>query len=183
MISLRHLRTTVGALLLACTCEPLAAQDADVIDDAARDATLTSLLGTVVPVAGGIAVMSGGQAGAAGGFMILGGYLVGPGLGYFTTGHTGRGLLGVTVRGAALAGLALGVIRCYESCDDRTVQPIVLGLGIGALGVAAAAYDILEADDWVREHGVRTGLAPWIDRDGRVGVAARFALPHVATRP
>ena len=118
----------------------------------AKQAFVTGLVGTVLPVAGGIALMVAGHGDferdetSVGFLLASGGLLLGPSLGDWVGGSTGRGLAGLGLRTAALIGgaaAAYGICgwNCGPGDSDATIAQVV---AVGALGltVGLAVWDL-----------------------------------------
>jgi hypothetical protein len=107
-------------------------------------ATLLSAAFTVVRAAAGIAMVAGDPEAGAGAWLFFAGLTLGPSIGYFTTGQTGRGFAGFGIRsgvfmGTALLAYAVCPVFCGES--DASAGNVI---AIGGLTVTAilAVVDI-----------------------------------------
>lgn len=123
-------------------------------------ALAVSLAGTLIPVAAGFAMWSGGRtlydpefgfpegpdrSGPA--LVIASGLVVGPALGYIVGGRTGRGLAGASVRAyAVLISFIPALAICGWDCTqgDRAYDTAWLVVATGAgLAAGAAVYDLV----------------------------------------
>ncbi len=127
-------------------------------------ATTLSLLGTVAPL--GLTMAGVGQAEGAPAWLLLGGLVVGPSLGYFYAGDTKGALKGLGLRTAVL-GATMGTVAaiCSSGCsiwgDDNgslAAAGIVALAGLATTTVFAIR-DIARADDTVRARNERIALA------------------------
>lgn len=112
-----------------------------------------SFMGTGVPIATGIALGSreGEHWDAAAGVPILAGWWFGPSLGHFYAGRPKRALIGIGIRTAALAGLAVGAAiesgKSYDAPSANALEMVSIVVGLGSM-----FYDIVEAPLSVRRH-------------------------------
>jgi hypothetical protein len=147
----------VPVLMFLVSCAPRAAcaEEVPVAADSLRDmksgstAFLSSLVGTTVPVALGIATASHDE-GSGAGAALIGGYLLGPSLGHFYAGRPGRAFKGIGIRTAILAGVGALVSATW----DRPGNDGLAALGIAGLGVGVidGLVDIADASRSARIH-------------------------------
>ena len=148
-----------------------------------------SLLGTLIPMLAGFA-MAGSDSydasGETGAILIYTGLYIGPSLGFFYAGRTGRGLASCGLRnGIGLVTLvgAFAICGPMDYCDDSEAGVAAVMLLGGAIGVLSSAiYDIATIQRTVRERNEkelarRVALVPTYSRwDGpgfRVSVRVR----------
>lgn len=118
-------------------------------------ATVFSLTGTVVPI--GVAVAGADQDGGAAGWLMLGGLLAGPSLGYLYAGDTKGALTGFGLRTAVL-GATIGAVAgiCSSGCgfwgetNGATDAAVVVALVGFATTLGLGIRDIIRADDRVK---------------------------------
>jgi hypothetical protein len=106
------------SLCLVLPGPPARGQEPDRDLKSGRSAFLCSLLGTAVPVGLGAAVLSADSesgGGALAGLAVVGGSLVGPSLGHFYAGRTGRALGGIGIRLVAGAAIVGGFGMSFDS--------------------------------------------------------------------
>ncbi|HYR53042.1 MAG TPA: hypothetical protein VET83_10575 [Candidatus Dormibacteraeota bacterium] len=131
----------------------------------ASKAFLFSFLGTAVPIGVGSAIASSGEINlddAGPTSLVLGGFVVGPSLGHFYAGKSGRALAGIGIRTAAILGMAVSV---GESWDHQSTGADVLGGVSLGVGCASVIFDIATAGNSAKKHnrlagGNRICLAP-----------------------
>lgn len=133
-----------------------------------------SLLGFVVPVVAGIALVapenaSDGQV-AAGGLAFFAGAVLGPALGYWTGGAAGRGWTGAGIRAGLLTLMTLSVAGedTYTSGVDA-----VLGIGFLAL-IGHGTYDVVRVRPVVGERQARLAVAQAPAWTGRTGLGLQL---------
>lgn len=125
-----------------------------------------SLFGTVLPIATGIAMFHSEKLFAPGLFLGAAGIMVGPSLGYFYGGCTGRGLTGTGIR-FGVAGLAAALAAAmvaesrkrhstggdggwgYFEVRDEVAPMLVIG---SSIIVIDTIYDIAKVKSTVRKH-------------------------------
>ena len=157
----------VSSVIVACgviLCTAVAAQQSPQEKPKSPEkAAGLSLLGTLVPVGAGLAIMSagdtenGGGAAGLGATCVLGGVLVGPGLGHSYAGNGDRLLVGLGLRALGLAGATTAVALSWDNPDSGAAA---LGFGAGMLLVVVSAiYDIATADDAAVNYNKRHGLS------------------------
>lgn len=136
-----------------------------------------SLLGTLIPVGLGIAMVanddserSGGPA-MIGALCIMGGILVGPGLGHSYAGSGGRMLSGIGLRLLGFGGAMTAFALSWNSPDSDSAEAGFYG-GMALAGFSAI-YDIATADDTARKYNERHGLS-------RVTVSPTYFADHDA---
>jgi len=121
-------------------------------------ALLSSSLGTgILGGAAGFAIGHAADAPVAA--LFLTGYMIGPSLGHFYAGRTGRAFVGMGIRVVALAGLGFGFASSFdESAPGRGTGLVVAGLVVGA---GSVLFDIVDAPHSARVHNrmVRRSLA------------------------
>jgi hypothetical protein len=119
-----------------------------------------SLMSTVVPIGAGIALMA--TESPAGLIPFLGGILVGPSIGHFYAGNTGRGLATAGLRTVSLVGgtLAAYAICPYDGCSDSDVQAATWVLiATAGLTLGSSVVDIATAPDAARRYNERQQAA------------------------
>ncbi len=128
-------------------------------------ATLISFLGTAIPVAVGVAIMSsssssyGSSNGAApivGFALTSGGYLIGPGLGHLYAHNTGRFVVGLGLRMVGAGALLAAFAMSFSSGADSGGEIAVVG---SILGGSITLIDILSAGNSARKYNEKHGLA------------------------
>jgi hypothetical protein len=139
-------RAALGlAVILAFPTCPMRAQDVS-----PSRAVRWSVLGTVVPIGGGVALMgaagNGPDASAAltmlGFLSFTGGIAAGPSLGYFAIGRPGRAWTGIGLRALGF-GVTLGVVGASMSCSSGECGAAAVGVLLGsAVMLGSAIYDI-----------------------------------------
>ena len=157
-----------------------------------RAAFRLSLLGTLIPVALGTAILAtndGGDYsdsnGSLEGFLIYAGLYVGPSLGYFYAGKSGRGLASFGLRnGIAMVSLVGAIAICppMDYCDDGQVtaaSAIIIAGGVGVLG--SVIYDLANVRRTVRERNEqelasRVAVTPTYSRADGPGVRVSLAV-------
>ncbi len=129
----------------------LAAQVPDTTIPATRyrdpaSATILSAAFTVIPTVAGIAMIAADQESGAGAWVFFGGLTLGPAMGYFTTGQTGRGLVGFGIRSGVFVGTGLLVFAiCPIYCDEsEEVAAGIVAIGGLTLTAVLAVYDIVK---------------------------------------
>jgi hypothetical protein len=137
-----------------------------------------SLWGTVLPVAVGVALTATGPTndGATLAFLaVAGGMALGPSLGHFYAGQTGRALAMTAARAGVITGsFVIALSACpLEDCTSQEEKTAVTSFLAGAtLVTALAIYDIATARASVRAYNRRLSLQPWIPSTGGVGISA-----------
>jgi len=150
-----------------------------------------SLLGTLVPLALGTAIIATSDDlyysdanGSAGSLLIYTGLYLGPSLGYFYAGRSGRGWASLGLRNGIAMLSVLGVIAiCSGSCEDdsqATAAGVVLLAG-GAGVLASAIYDLAKIKGTVRaaneqELASRVAVIPTYSRSDGPGVRVSLAV-------
>jgi len=138
-----------------------------------------SAAGTALPIALGGALWM--KSGNAEDMMVLsaGGIVVGPSLGYLYAGSPGRGLIGIGMRGAALAVGSLFLVGGLGGGDTAWVVGGLCGVG---LTVASAVHDIRHVPEQVRKNnrrdppGVSLYIAPiYLSKENVAGIGLRAA--------
>jgi len=122
-----------------------------------------SLLGTLVPLVAGTAILATSDDiyysdanGSLGSLLIYTGLYFGPSMGYFYAGKSGRGWASFGLRNAIGLGMVIGVTAACppaDPCDEGAASAIVLIGGVGIL--ASAIYDIANVKKTVRERNAR----------------------------
>ncbi len=142
-----------------------------------------SLLGTVGPIAVGLALAAPGptnDAAIPSILFITGGVALGPSLGHFYAGRPGRATATAVLRtGVMAASLIIAFSACpLEGCTDEEEATAAISTVTGAAVAAGLAiYDIVTAKASVRRHNQRISLIPWVPPRGRgVGVIASLRL-------
>lgn len=151
-----------------------------------------SLLGTLIPLALGTAMIATNDSGdysdsggSAEGFLIYAGLYIGPSLGYFYAGKSGRGLASFGLRnGIALLSLvgAFAICPPMDYCDDGQVaagSAIIIAGGVAILG--SAIYDLANVKRTVRESNERklasrVAVTPTYSRADGPGVRVSLAV-------
>jgi hypothetical protein len=131
-----------------------------------------SLLGTVVPIGGGLALMAatGGMdqnagAGYVGVVSFLGGIVVGPSLGYFSMGRPGRAWTGIGLRALGF-GAALGAAAASWDCTGSECDGAAVGALLGsAVTLGSLIYDVATVQGAARRQqesrrGTSVNVAP-----------------------
>jgi hypothetical protein len=137
-------------------------------------ALLWSFLATAVPVAVSApsAFSESGSQGAA--WVFLGSLVVGPSLGHFYADRSGRALLGLGIRTAAIVGLVGATTISWDNQSTGGDALALVSLGIGAVSVV---WDIASAPASARRynetHRLSIGLGPVGSAPG-ILVAASF---------
>jgi hypothetical protein len=145
--------TWVAAALVSVAPASALAQESRIPGTKSETAALLwSLLGTVVP-AGAALLMAPSEAnasneGAVPSLVFLGSALIGPSLGHFYSGRSGRALTGIGIRTAALAAMIAGVAAAWNG-NGGGDELMVAGLAVGG---TVLAYDIIRAPHSARVH-------------------------------
>ena len=138
-------------------------------------ASTYSLLGTFVPLAAGITLISisfssldKDSAYAISGYSLVGaGLIFGPAVGYFYGGEGGRGALGMAIRGLVLAASVGGGMGMIYSCRGSGEGLGCLGTGIGGTILIGAGslvalidgiYDLAVLPGNIRKHNLQSCL-------------------------
>jgi hypothetical protein len=118
----------------------------------ARDLSLAC---TLVPVAAALLDVPGGETAAAAGAFI------GPAVGYFYGGCTGRGVQGILIRGGiAVVGVAVAVGGAAYGGFEETPDDYPYAIaGVGILFAASAIYDIAVVGRHVQKRNVEHRLS------------------------
>jgi len=178
-------RIAIGfALILACV--PPRAQAQRPSESAALG---RSLWGTIVPIGVGWAILASsngpdqnGATAAVGGLSFTGGLVVGPSLGYFYAGQSGRAWRGIGLRVLGLGtliGAAAASWDCYGN-ECETARAVALVGSVVTLG--SAIYDIASVRGAVRRRneraqGVSVRVAPtYYSRRRAAGVALQVTF-------
>ncbi len=172
------------ALILACS--PARAQAQRASESAALG---RSLWGTIVPIGVGWAILASsngpdqnGATAAVGGLSFTGGLVVGPSLGYFYAGQSGRAWRGIGLRVLGLGtliGAAAASWDCYGN-ECETARAVALVGSVVTLG--SAIYDIASVRGAVRRRneraqGVSVRVAPtYYSRRRAAGVALQVTF-------
>jgi len=185
-----RITTVMGAcgVLLTALATPAAAQQHPTTPGKSGTTALhLSLWGTVIPVAGGIA-LAGTDAtdpdGVPALLLITGGLAIGPSLGHFYAGDTQRAWAHAALRSATMAGTLGVLLALCDSCLEESEPASLVTVAAGSLAVAAlAGWDIATAPAAARESRSRLSVAPWIGSGSRgSGLVAtwrfRGALPR-----
>jgi len=157
------------AFMLACAVAPAPAQRASESAALGR-----SLLGTVVPIGVGLAMMAAAgnegpdgnaAAGEVGGLSFTGGLVVGPSLGYFHIGQSGRAWRGVGLRVLGLGAAVAAAAASWDCYGNECETAGVVALLGSAVTLGSAIYDIATVRGAVRKRndaaqGVSVGVAP-----------------------
>lgn len=125
-----------------------------------------SFFGTLIPVGLGAASLAVDRSGVATLVLVPIGIIIGPSLGYFYAGKSGRGLATAGLRfllipGVALASFATCGWDCGEGDSGYDAAWIILIVG-EALVVASAVYDIATVKKAVRKRNLAWGDKNWI---------------------
>jgi hypothetical protein len=145
-----------------------------------------SVLGTLLPVAGGgAAALAGGQKrGGPGAVVAVTGLVVGPSLGYLRGGCARRGVMGTLTRAGAIGLFTLcgGFVLFSTQMESSDPAGEAIGVGIigagGAIAVTSAVYDIARVERHVRNraagHRVTFRLEPARTGGGAPALAVRM---------
>ncbi len=146
-----------------------------------KKAMILSVVGTIVPLAVSASYLlahdpSSTQADMASISMLFA--PLGPSLGYFYAGATGRALLGLGIRLAGLAGIIGGTMG-LDASGDETLMKVFIAGGIG-VAVASTIFDLAGLDKAVRRHnakvqGLQMALAPVVSPKA-LGLQARLSF-------
>jgi hypothetical protein len=102
-----------------------------------------SFLGTALPLGAALALSSDDVNGqVVAGFTMVGALVLGPSLGHFYAGRSGRALTGIGLRTLALAGLTAGAAATWNGDSDAGSAAAYAGV---ALGGALVLWDIVRA--------------------------------------
>ena len=175
-----RLRPVVLSLMFCGTT--LAAQSGTSAHDPASTPFYAGLTATVIPIAIGIAMMRAGrmdfeQGPASAGFLLAsGGLLLGPAVGDWVGGLSGRGFARFGLRSVAwLGGLGAGYAISYNGSD-----PAGSGVLLGALGIATglAIWDLATLPSGVRRNRAKSiSLVPTVRPESHaLGVVVHFAF-------
>jgi hypothetical protein len=126
----------------------------------------TALQLSVLSTAAGFGMMAAGSRWDNGAFALTGFAitLVGPNLGHFYAGETGRGLGQIGLRvgavGAMIAGAFWGFAECFalfgeERCETPPIGPSALIIGGVVLGTGSTLYSLYDAPRAARRHNAR----------------------------
>lgn len=153
-------------------------------------AFLFSLLGTLFPLALGTAILTTSDdiyysdaSGSAGTLLIYTGLYLGPSLGYFYAGKSGRGWAGFGLRnGIAMLSLVGALAICSDDCDSGATDAggaIIIAGFVGILG--SAIYDLANVQKTVRERNEqqpanRVAVTPTYSRADGPGVRVSLAV-------
>jgi len=179
-------RVMVGlAVLLACTVARAQAQRASESGAFGR-----SLLGTLIPVGLGWAMMASAYdnsgldentaAGTVGALSFTAGLLVGPSLGYFYAGQSGRAWRGVGLRVLGLGAAVVAAAASWDCYGDECDTAGVVALLGSAVTLGSAIYDIATVRGAVRRsndeaRGVSVSVAPtYSSRRHAAGVSVQL---------
>ena len=160
---LRSLRVLARAgALLAGTAAALAAQEEEPYRARSPGAAVAlSVLGTVAPIALGLAKNTRG-----GLTLTAGGLVLGPAVGYRYAGDVGRGMAHAGIRAAVLGTTVGGAVLICSSVDEcdffgpnsgAFTAAAMLALGGIVATTVLAVVDIVRVDDWVRARNPRLG--------------------------
>ena len=141
-------------------------------------ALMLSFLATAVPVAlSAPTAFSGSEGSEWAGWVFLGSLVVGPSLGHFYAERSGRALLGMGIRTAAVVGLAGAVAMSWDEESPGGNALAVTSLGIGAVSIlwdiASAPASARRYNETHGENGLSIGLGPVGSAPG-ILVAASF---------
>jgi hypothetical protein len=117
-------------------------------------ALLLSAGATLIPVAAALLDVPGGEAAAAAGAFI------GPAVGYFYGGRTGRGVQGILIRGGiAVVGVAVAVGGAAYGGFEETPDDYPYAIaGVGILFAASAIYDTAVVERHVQKRNLERRL-------------------------
>lgn len=155
----------LGLLLLAASVE---AQDSRRTSASPGSSQLSSLAAFLVPTVAGVSLILPDEAsdGAVntGRVLFFAGTIIGPAVGYWRGGASGRGWLGAGIRG--------GLMVLMLASDDASSSYV--GVGDAAVGVMAvvglAIYDVIRVPSVVAKSQAQLALAPgWVSGSG-IGV-------------
>ena len=153
MLNYRQTMTWVAAALVSVAPASARAQESRTPGTKSETtALLWSLLGTVVPAGAALLMApsqsSGTNESAAPGLLLLGSALIGPSLGHFYSGRSGRALTGIGIRSAAVAAMAVGFAAAWNG-NGGGDELMVAGLAVGG---TVLTYDIIRAPHSARVH-------------------------------
>lgn len=124
-----------------------------------QSALTIGLAATLIPATAGMFMWSANRDPSEAALVIAGGVILGPAIGYWSAGMSGRGWKSLALRaGLALGSLASGMAICGWSCTvgdanyDLAWAGVATGSGLGAL---SAWYDLARVKPNVREHNDR----------------------------
>lgn len=151
-----------------------------------------SLLGTLIPVGVGWALMASDYnetgldenttAGTVGLLSFTGGLLVGPALGYFYAGESGRAWTGVGLRALGFGAIIAAAAASWDCYGDECQTGGAVVLVASAVTLGSAIYDIATVRGAVRRRndearGVSVSVAPtYSSRRHAAGVAAQLTF-------
>ena len=146
----------VVAVILACSPALMQGQRASESVALGR-----SLLGTIVPMGVGLAIVASArndspygsaEAGAIGFVSFAGGLVVGPSLGYFYAGQPGRAWRGVGLRALGVGALIAAAAASWD-CHRHACESLGPAVLVGsAVTLGSAIYDIATVRGAVRRH-------------------------------
>jgi hypothetical protein len=146
-------RIAIAVLLAAALARPAASQDSRT----GNRAFYVGLVATAVPTAAGVALLSGHGSTAPGLMLASAGVILGPSVGDWSGGLTGRGLLFAGLRAATAAGGLLGVAAtCWDDCsrsEERNATTIAVASSVVLAGLVA--WDLATVKSAVRRHQER----------------------------
>jgi len=176
------MRQLVLGMMLGTT--PLAAQGRGPGFDPASGPFSAGVGATIVPIVGGIAMMVAAKgemhegASAAGLLLATGGLLLGPAVGDWAGGLSGRGFARLGLRSAAfLGGMVGGFAIAWNNSDQNAASGAVF---LGGVGIAAglAVWDLATLKGAVRrKRGQAVSVAPVVQPDRKtLGIAVHLAF-------
>ena len=159
-------RIAIAALLAAVLVRPVTAQSGD----AANQALYFGLAATVLPTAAGVAVLSGSGSNAPGLVVASAGVILGPSIGDWSGGLTGRGLMFAGLRAATVAGGLFGVaLACWDECTSSEYRnATAIGVASSVVLAGLVVWDLATVKGAVRRHQARrVSVMPGYDRERR----------------
>jgi hypothetical protein len=138
-----------------------------------------SFFGTALPIGAALAMSSDDvDDQVVAGFTMIGALVLGPSLGHFYAGRSGRALTGIGLRTLALAGLTAGAAATWNGDSDAGSAAAYAGV---ALGGAVVLWDIVRAPHSAKVRNEQrrrsAAVAPVLSPDGsgiRFGARVSF---------
>jgi hypothetical protein len=145
----------------------------------ARRAQRVGMVATLVPVIGGVALAaSGGDDAAVAGILVAaGGLALGPAIGDWSAGLTGRGFAGFGIRLAlGFGGLVATFAAGYDCTDCGGAYALLLGTAVLTAGHAVWDITTLPKAE-AKQRGARVTVAPvWVPATGSPGLGVRVGF-------
>lgn len=154
-------RIAIAALFAVAAVRPATGQSSR-----ASRSFYVGVAATAVPTVAGVALLSGSGSTAPGLALASAGIILGPSVGDWSGGLTGRGLKFAGLRAAAAAGGFLGVaLTCWDDCTDSEERTsTAIGVASSAVLVGLVVWDLATVKGAVRQHEAqRVSIMPMYD--------------------